>query len=87
MIQGGIVGKIHTVNAWSNKNWGFDGPAPKGSDPIPEQLDWNLWQGTASERPYKENYYHPANWRKLVDLGVVHLVIWGYIFLIHPTTP
>lgn len=69
LIQGGIVGKIHTVNAWSNKNWGFDGPAPKGSDPIPEQLDWNLWQGTASERPYKENYYHPANWRKLVDFG------------------
>ena len=29
LIQGGIVGKIHTVNAWSNKNWGFDGPAPK----------------------------------------------------------
>ena len=32
-------------------------------------MDWNLWLGTASERPYKENYYHPANWRKLVDFG------------------
>ena len=23
LIQGGIIGKVHTVNAWSNKNWGF----------------------------------------------------------------
>jgi predicted dehydrogenase len=69
MIQGGVIGKVHTVRAWSNKNWGFDGPAPKGNDPVPEHLDWNLWLGTAAERPYKENYYHPANWRKLVDFG------------------
>ena len=69
LIQGGIIGKVHTVRAWSNKNWGFDGPAPAGSDPVPAHLDWNLWLGTAAERPYKENYYHPANWRKLVDFG------------------
>ena len=69
LIQGGIIGKVHTVRAWSNKNWGFNGPAPKGADPVPDQLDWNLWLGTAAERPYKENYYHPANWRKLVDFG------------------
>ena len=69
LIQGGIIGKVHTVRAWSNKNWGFDGPAPAGSDPVPAILDWNLWLGTAAKRPYKENYYHPANWRKLVDFG------------------
>lgn len=69
LIQGGIIGKVHTVHAWSNKNWGFDGPIPQGSDPVPPDLDWNLWLGTAADRPYKENYYHPANWRKLVDFG------------------
>lgn len=69
LIQGGIIGKVHTVRAWSNKVWGFDGPAPSGGDQIPQTLDWNLWLGTAAERPYHENYYHPANWRKLVDFG------------------
>lgn len=69
LIQDGIIGKVHTVRAWSPKNWGFDGPAPMGSDPIPENLDWNLWLGTSPERPYKENFYHPGNWRKLLDYG------------------
>lgn len=69
LIQSGIIGKVHTVRAWSPKNWGFDGPAPTGSDAVPANLDWNLWLGTAPEREYKEGYYHPANWRKVLDFG------------------
>jgi len=69
LIQSGIIGKVSCVRAWSPKNWGFDGPAPVGSDPVPEYLDWNLWLGTSPERPYKEGYYHPGNWRKLLDYG------------------
>ncbi len=45
LIQDGIIGKVHTVRAWSPKNWGYDGPIPTGSDPVPENLDWNLWLG------------------------------------------
>ncbi len=69
LIQSGIVGKVNTVRAWSPKNWGYDGAAPEGSDPVPENLDWNLWLGTSAKRPYKEEIYHPGNWRKLVDYG------------------
>ncbi|MBK8562911.1 MAG: Gfo/Idh/MocA family oxidoreductase [Saprospiraceae bacterium] len=69
LIQSGIIGKVHTVRAWSNKNWGYDGPAPTGSDPVPANLDWNLWLGTSPERPYKDKIYHPGNWRKLLDYG------------------
>lgn len=69
LIQNGIIGKVHTVRAWSPKNWGYDGPAPKGSDPIPNSLDWNLWLGTSPERAYKNKIYHPGNWRKLLDYG------------------
>ena len=69
LIQSGIIGKVHTVRAWSPKNWGYDGPEPTGSDPIPESLDWNLWLGTSADRPYKKDVYHPGNWRKLMDYG------------------
>lgn len=69
LIQSGIIGKVNTVRAWSPKNWGFDGPEPVGSDPVPANLNWDLWQGTASERPFKEGYYHPGNWRKIMDYG------------------
>ncbi|THH41206.1 Gfo/Idh/MocA family oxidoreductase [Neolewinella litorea] len=69
LIQSGIVGKVHTVRAWSPKNWGYNGPAPTTSDPIPAGLDWNLWLGTAPERKYVEGRYHPSNWRQIVDYG------------------
>lgn len=69
LIQDGIIGKVHTVHAWSPKSWGYNGKEPEGQDPIPPQLDWNLWLGTSAARPYKEGYYHPANWRKLMDYG------------------
>ncbi|MDT7827891.1 Gfo/Idh/MocA family oxidoreductase [Pricia sp. S334] len=69
LIQSGIIGKVHTVRAWSPKNWGYNGPEPTGEDPVPDQLDWNLWLGTSKKRPYKEGYYHPGNWRKLLDYG------------------
>ncbi len=69
LIQSGIIGKSKYVKAWSPKNWGYDGKAPKGKDKIPETLDWNLWLGTAAERPYKKGVYHPGNWRKLLDFG------------------
>ncbi len=69
LIQSGIIGKVSVVRAWSPKNWGYDGAPPEGSDPVPENLDWNLWLGTSAERPYKDGVYHPGNWRKLVDYG------------------
>ncbi|MEQ6118939.1 Gfo/Idh/MocA family oxidoreductase [Reichenbachiella sp. MALMAid0571] len=69
LIQSGIIGKVHTVRAWSPKNWGYDGAAPEGNDPVPSNLDWNLWLGTAPERLYKEGFYHPGNWRKVMDYG------------------
>ena len=32
-----------------------------------------LWLGTSKERPYKDEYYHPGNWRKLMDYGCATL--------------
>ncbi len=69
LIRSGIIGKVSTVRAWSPKNWGYDGPAPTGSDPVPGTLDWNLWLGNAPGRPYKKDLYHPVNWRKILDYG------------------
>jgi len=69
MIQSGVIGKVSRVYAWSFKNWGYDGgPFPRTQSP-PANLAWNLWLGTASERPFTPGVYHPGNWRKLIDFG------------------
>jgi predicted dehydrogenase len=69
MIQSGVIGKVSRVLAWSHKNWGYDGPAFTDFDDVPEQLDWDLWIGTAGMRQFKAGVYHPRNWRKQVDFG------------------
>ena len=69
IIQDGAIGKVSHVYAWSSKNWGYDGPAFTTQQAPPESLDWNLWLGTAAERPYTPGVYHPGNWRKLIDFG------------------
>lgn len=68
LIQSGVIGKIKEVHSWSNKTWGYDGPDPEASD-VPEHLDWNLWLGSAAERPYAKGHFHPANWRRWYDFG------------------
>lgn len=69
MIQSGVIGKVSQVFAWSGKNWGYDGVAFEGEHTIPQTLNWDLWLGTAKERPYHPGVFHPAQWRKLVDFG------------------
>ncbi|MFT5128737.1 MAG: putative dehydrogenase [Rhodothermales bacterium] len=69
LIQSGTIGKVKRVHSWSNKSWGYDGPAYTKTDPVPEQLDWDLWLGTAKTRPYVKGAYHPGNWRRQVDFG------------------
>ena len=69
MIRDGVIGKVSRVYAWSHKNWGYDGGALTPSQSSPESLAWNLWLGTAAERPYVPKVYHPGQWRKLVDFG------------------
>ena len=69
LIQAGTIGKVSEVHAWSNKNWGYDGPAFEGEDPVPASLNWDMWIGTAEMRPFKKGVYHPSNWRKLIDFG------------------
>ena len=69
VIQDGAIGKVKEVHSWSNKMWGYKGPRPEGSDPVPPHLDWDLWLGTAPDRPFKKSHYHPGNWRKWTDFG------------------
>ena len=58
-IQDGIIGKAYFAKAWyvnTRKSIGTGKEVP-----VPPQLDWDLWQGPAPRRPYKDNV-HPYNW-------------------------
>jgi predicted dehydrogenase len=58
-IQEGLIGKPYFGKAWysnQRKSIGIGKVVP-----VPGNLDWDLWQGPAPRRPYKDNI-HPYNW-------------------------
>jgi predicted dehydrogenase len=70
VIQSGIIGHAKEVHVWTNRPiWPQGLPRPKGADPIPQGLDWDLWIGTAPMRPFKKDVYHLFNWRGWMDFG------------------
>ncbi len=58
-IKQGLIGKPYFGKCWysnTRKSIGIGNAVP-----VPEYLDWELWQGPAPRRPYKDNI-HPYNW-------------------------
>ena len=69
IVRSGVIGKVKEVHTWSNKTWGARGAPPVSHAPIPSDLNWDLWLGTAQDRPYIPKYYHPGDWRRSLDFG------------------
>jgi predicted dehydrogenase len=65
-IRNGIIGEVYKGEAYYSNNRGSIGigkPAP-----IPQTLDWDLWQGPAPRTQYKDNI-HPYNWHWFRNWG------------------
>jgi predicted dehydrogenase len=70
LVHDGVIGKVKEVHSWCPKSWGDPSAKPDRTDPVPEGFNWDLWLGTAAERPFiGKGYYHPAEWRKRLDFG------------------
>jgi predicted dehydrogenase len=58
-LHDGIIGKVYFGKGWYTNNRASIGTGQLTS--IPDWLDWDLWQGPAPRRPYKDNIVH-YNW-------------------------
>lgn len=68
-VESGIIGKVHTVDCWTNRPvWPQGVPLPIEKHEIPKELDWDLWLGPAAMRDYN-NAYLPFKWRGFWDFG------------------
>lgn len=78
ILRSGVLGNIGAVYAWVDRpeispgnKWGWKQPVPRpeGADPVPQELNWDVWLGTAPERPFKKDVYHQIAWRAFHDFG------------------
>ncbi len=70
VLRSGAIGDVTEVHVWSNRPWWPQGTGrPTGEDPIPNELNWDVWIGPAQMRPFKEGVYHSFNWRGWCDFG------------------
>lgn len=74
IIQSGILGEIREVHVWTNRPFDYwkQSPdivaRPQETPAVPSHVHWDLFLGTAPERPYHPAY-HPHDWRGWWDFG------------------
>jgi len=71
LVQSGAIGPVREAHVWVHQ--GIEGPRsrPKESQPIPDNLDWDLWLGPAPQRPYHSCYFkrRSISWQNWWDFG------------------
>ena len=68
-IWSGVIGEVKEVHTWTDRPiWPQGLQRPKETMPVPSTLDWDLFIGHASKRPY-HSVYTPWNWRGWWDFG------------------
>ena len=74
LVQSGAIGPVREVHVWVSRAWGWQSPQdaeanhdvtstqerPTETDPVPPELDWDLWIGPAPMRPFN-NIYFPGH--------------------------
>jgi len=58
-IHEGLIGRAYLGKGWYSNTRRSIGVGKLV--PVPDYLDWELWQGPAPRKPYKDNI-HPYNW-------------------------
>ncbi len=84
LIRTGAIGAVSEVHVWVSRAWGWQGSEaesrknrdivhvqdrPTNADPIPKDLDWDLWLGPAPERPFNNVYVPGPKWYRWWDFG------------------
>jgi hypothetical protein len=68
-ILAGAIGLVREVHSWCNRPISPRGlNRPTETQPVPPELDWDLWLGPAPSRPY-HSCYLPFSWRGWWDFG------------------
>jgi len=92
-INSGAIGTFKEVHNWTNRPvWPQYSSIPTDTPPIPKGLNWDLWLGPESERPYHPNYtnmvfrgWYDFGGGSMADMG--HYSLWSVINALQLESP
>ena len=68
-IKEGVIGSLREIHNWTNRPvWPQYTEIPTDTPPVPKGLDWDLWLGPTTDRPYHPHYTHTV-FRGWYDFG------------------
>ena len=74
-VHSGKLGNIRLVKAWAYQGWMKAIPTVPDS-PVPEGVDYNMWLGPATKRPFNKNRFH-FDFRWFWDYAGGLMTDWG----------
>jgi len=74
-LKTGQLGQIRTVKAWAYQGW-MKNIVVKPDTPVPAGVNYDMWLGPATKRPFNENRFH-FNFRWFWDYAGGLMTDWG----------
>jgi len=74
-LKTGQLGQIRTVKAWAYQGW-MKNIVVKPDTPVPAGVNYEMWLGPATKRPFNENRFH-FNFRWFWDYAGGLMTDWG----------
>jgi predicted dehydrogenase len=75
LVQSGAIGLVKEVHVWVNSSYGGK-DLPSGNEPVPADLNWDLWLGPVTPMPYSKEFA-PFAWRNWWHFGGGSLADFG----------
>jgi len=83
LIQSGAIGDVRDVHVWVGRAWGrhtskeaataardfYVAERPTEAQPVPSNLNWDLWLGPAPKREFHSVYFPGPKWYRWWDFG------------------
>lgn len=64
LIRDGILGEVERVDVFFSRGGRNYQNTPQGSQPVPKELDWNLWLAQVPYRDYHPGWINRIAWRE-----------------------
>jgi len=85
LLEDGVIGPVKEVHFWFKRGGPDRDALPRGKQPVPAGLNWDLWLGPLAWREYHPDWMAYSHWRQTSNggLGVfgAHTMIFPFMAL------